>query len=339
MKKMLSLLLALLLLAALCGCGSVAYQNTAGAAPEPVAAAPAAGNSFGGFAMSESYMLASDASAEIAFDAEMDAPAGVSGAALPDIDPEKIIYSANATVETTDFDGTLARLQELVQSFGGFVESSSLNGSNYYSQARGNASTRSAEYSLRVPSSRFSELMGSLSTLGNVPYTSTYTENISAQYYDLNARLEACRTQETRLLEMMEKAETVSDIVVIEDRLTELRYQIESMQSTLNGWDRQVSYSSVYLSVREVTVYTPEAKLSYGQELALALRNGLRSAGQFLKDLLVFLVEALPTLLILVPLVWLIVFVIVRLIRRRKRKKAEKRAAALQQAEIGENEN
>ena len=45
--------------------------------------------------------------------------------------------------------------------------------------------------------------MGSLSTLGNVPYSYTYTENVSAQYYDVQSRLTAYKTQETRLLEMM----------------------------------------------------------------------------------------------------------------------------------------
>ena len=334
MKKTLSLLLAVLLLAALCGCGSKA-ANTSASYRESYVSAPAAApnDAYGGFAMTaeEAGYAYDTAEAEMPYPEPGEPASGAD--ALPDLDPEKIIYSASATVETTDFDATLSRLRELVKSVGGFVESSSLNGANYYTQARGNASTRSAEYYLRIPSDRFSELMSSLSTLGNIPYTNTYTENISAQYYDLEARLNACRVQETRLLEMMELAESVSDVIVIEDRLTELRYQIESMQSTLNSWDRQVSYSSVSLSIREVTVYTPEATLTYGQELALALKNGLRSAGQFVKDLLVFLAEALPTLLVLVPIVWLIVFVIRRLRRRRKAKKAAKLAAKQQQAE------
>ena len=287
MKKTLSLLLAALLMFALCACGSAntaasapsaAYDmaTTEAAYPEPEEAAE-----YGGFAVAAGTQLETG-----------------SGAA-PEGSPEKLIYSASATVETTEFDQTVEKLTALVAEYGGFVESSSINGSNYYSQSRGYSSERYASYVIRVPSDRFSTLMSSLSTLGNVPYSHTYTENITAQYYDTDARLTAYKTQETRLLEMMEIAETVEDLISIEEKLTELRYKIESLQSTLNNWDRQVSYSSLNLEVQEVIEYTPESRMSYGQELALALTNGLKRTGEFFKDLLLTLVGALPALVIL----------------------------------------
>ena len=287
MKKTLSLLLAALLLFALCACGSA---NTAASAPSAAydmatteAAYPEAEEAaeYGGFAVAAGTQLETG-----------------SGAA-PEGSPEKLIYSASATVETTEFDQTVEKLTALVAEYGGFVESSSINGSNYYSQSRGYSSERYASYVIRVPSDKFSTLMGNLSTLGNVPYSHTYTENITAQYYDTDARLTAYKTQETRLLEMMEIAETVEDLISIEEKLTELRYKIESLQSTLNNWDRQVSYSSLNLEVQEVIEYTPESRMSYGQELALALTNGLKRTGEFFKDLLLTLVGALPALVIL----------------------------------------
>ena len=227
-------------------------------------------------------------------------------------------------METTEFELTLEKLQGLVQQYGGFIESSSINGSNYYSQSRGYAGNRSANYTIRIPSARFSELMGNLSALGNVPYTYTYTENITSRYYDVQARLTAYETQEQRLLEMMEMAETVSDVIVIEDRLTELRYQIESLQSSLNNWDRQVSYSTVNVNINEVTVYTPEAKLSYGQRLGLAIRSGLQSTAEFFSDFLLWFLEALPALVILAVLIVLVVIIIRR---ARKKRRASKEAA------------
>lgn len=287
MKKTLSLLLAALLVFALCACGSA---NTAASAPSAAydmatteAAYPEAEEAaeYGGFAAAAGTQLETG-----------------SGAA-PEGSPEKLIYSASATVETTEFDQTVEKLSALVAQYGGFVESSSINGSNYYSQSRGYSSERYASYVIRVPSDRFSTLMSSLSALGNVPYSHTYTENITAQYYDTDARLTAYKTQETRLLEMMEIAETVEDLISIEEKLTELRYKIESLQSTLNNWDRQVSYSSLNLDVQEVIEYTPESRMSYGQELALALTNGLKRTGEFFKDLLLTIVGALPALVIL----------------------------------------
>ena len=204
-----------------------------------------------------------------------------------------------------------------------------MSGSNYYQKARGNASTRDASYTLRIPSARFQALMDSLSELGNIPYSHIYTENVTSQYYDAQAHLKAYQTQENRLLEMMELAETVEDVIIIEDRLTELRYQIEALQSRLNNWDRRVSYSTVSLTVKEVREYTPEEKVNptYGEELAQALKDGLENAGQFLKDLLVFLVEILPVLIILVPVIWLVVWLLRKLVRKISAKSAARKEA------------
>ena len=311
MKKALSLLLAALLVFALCACGSADTPSSAPAASYDMAytedAFPAEAEEYGGFAVTGGTQLESG-----------------SGAA-PEGSPEKLIYSASATVETTEFDGTIEKLSALVEQYGGFVESSSVNGSNYYTQSRGYSSTRCASYVIRVPSDKFSALMGSLSTLGNVPYSHTYTENITAQYYDTDARLTAYQAQEARLLEMMEAAKTVEDLIAIEEKLTELRYQIESLQSTLKNWDRQVAYSTLDLEVQEVVEYTPESRMSYGQELALALSSGLKRTGEFFKDLLLAIVGALPALVILAVVLAILIPVWKK---RRKARKARKNPPA-----------
>lgn len=311
MKKALSLLLAALLVFALCACGSADTASSAPAASYDMAvteaAYPAEAEEYGGFAVTGGTQLESGSGA---------APKG---------SPEKLIYSASATVETTEFDGTIEKLSALVEQYGGFVESSSVNGSNYYTQSRGYSSTRYASYVIRVPSEKFSALMGSLSTLGNVPYSHTYTENITAQYYDTDARLTAYQTQEARLLEMMEAAKTVEDLIAIEEKLTELRYQIESLQSTLKNWDRQVAYSTLDLEVQEVVEYTPESRMSYGQELALALCSGLKRTGEFFKDLLLAIAGALPALVILAVVLAILIPVWKK---RRKARKARKNPPA-----------
>ena len=90
-----------------------------------------------------------------------------------------------------------------------------------------------------------------------------------------------------------------------------------------------MSYSTISLSVKEVREYTPEEKVnpSYGEELKQALKDGLHSAGQFLKELLVFLVQVLPVLIILIPIVWLVIWLLGKLIRKLTAKAAAKREA------------
>ena len=329
MKKITALLLALLLTLSLCACGSAkSGADTGMPRPEPVSAAgsyyaadaaPAMAYeeaAVNGFAMADAGVYTE------AKEAEKDGE-------TPAENPEKIIYSSDVTVETTDFDASLAKIDELMAACGGWVESSSVNGANYYNKSRGFTSTRSANYTLRIPSERFNELMNSLSSLGNIPYTHTYTENVTAQYYDTEAHLLAYQTQEARLLEMMEKAETVEDIVILEDRLTELRWRIESLQSTLKNWDRRVSYSSVYLELREVQEYTPEAvmKISYGQRLWRSLKDGLKGVAEFFEDLLLWFVGALPSLVILAALVLVLRRPVAKALARSREKWAAKKAA------------
>lgn len=330
MKKTLSLLLALLMLLTLCACGSSAKYGSSAPAAEPQAAAmdtaPSMRNeSYDAAAIAEENGFAAAGSTLMA-DGGSEAPSDAGDA---DVNPDKIIYSGDATVETTDFDGTVAAVAELVKSYQGWIESSSVNGANYYSRARGYSADRSASYTLRIPSERFSELMTNLSTLGNVPYTYIYTENVTAQYYDTQARLTAYQTQEARLLEMMEKAETVEDVIAIEEKLTELRYQIESLQSSLNNWDRRVNYSTLCLNIQEVQEYTPEkeSKISYGRELWLALTGALKDTGNFFKDLLVFLVSALPAIVILAVLFFALRPAVKKAAAKKRAKKTEKTSA------------
>lgn len=302
-RRFSALLLALALCLSLCGCAS----KSGGSAQRRSADSGAAYKT----EYSQPAMAAYEA-------ADMDYEAGFGvmnnsvaasrgddgGSGAPEENPEKIIYSGDATVETTEFEKSIAALEEMIAREGGFIESSSVNGSNYYDSSRGYTSRRSASYTLRIPSEKFASLMGSLSDIGNVPYTHTYTENVTAQYYDVQARLKALQAQETRLLEMMELAKTVEDIITIEDKLSDVRYRIDSLQSSLNNWDRRVAYSSLNITVKEVQVYTPETvtKITYGEELRRAFTDALSDAGQFFKDLLVWFVSAIPTLVILAVL-------------------------------------
>ena len=330
MKKIAALALALVMILSLSACGSSSAKSAArdsGYSASP-AAAPAPNGGYAADSYWEEPMMPMEyAEAETAAGGLADRDGGLTASGAPsagDIAVDKIIYSASATVETTDFDGTLKKLEEMIAQVGGFVESSSVSGNNYSSVSRGYASRRSADYRIRIPSARFASVMNALSELGNVPYSNTYTENITSQYYDTQARLEAYRAQEQSLLEMMRRAENVKDLLEIQEQLTEVRYRIESLQSTLTNWDRQVSFSTVNLTVQEVQEYTPEAKLSFGAQLKLAASRGLKSIGEFFRDLTLWLVEALPALILLAVVIVLVVL----LVRRIRRKRAAKRAQA-----------
>lgn len=235
---------------------------------------------------------------------------------------EKMIYSAWANIETLEFDETLQKTDEMISSFGGFIESSSVTGVDYRSSYYGYSVTRTAEYCIRVPAANYAGMNDALSTLGNVTYRTSAADNVTTQFYDVESRLKTYRTEEERLLSMLEKAETVEDMLAIEDRLSTVRYQIESLTTSLNSWQRQVDYSTINLVIYEVFELTqePVVQKTYWQELSGALENTMNAMAWFFKQLLIIVLCAIPVL----AMPGAIALVVWR-ITARKRKKADNR--------------
>jgi len=234
---------------------------------------------------------------------------------------DKIIYSGAATVETRKFDDAVSGLVKLVSDSGGFVENSSIFGASYdeTGEQRG---YRTAQYTVRVPAEKFKSVSDSLKTLGNVTQTNTQAENITMQYTDAASHLDALKTQETRLLELLAKAQSMDDILKIEEQLSNVRYQIESLTSQLKNWDNEVSYSTLNVSIDEVAYYSKDGAngSSYGKQLGEAFVQSLYGVGRFFKAALKFLVGAVPVLAVLAGGSVLIVWIV----KKAKKRKSEK---------------
>ena len=313
MKRTVTILLLFAILTmALTGCGSSGASGNADYAP------------------AEAAYEEADWDAEEAAPAAVDTESAASGIteapATGDL-AEKIIYSAYAEVETTSFDEAVETVYRLMDRFGAFLENSSVTGSNINDNYYGSRSSRTADFTLRVPKEKYSAMTGALGDVGNVTYLSSSAENITAQYTDTQSRLAAYETEETRLLEILSQAETVEDMIVIEERLSQIRYEKEWLTSQLKNWDNQVDYSTVTIHLQEVRVLTPEPEPepeTYGQKLISGFVSTLKWVGEALKTLFLLFVSALP---VLIPLA-VIVLVLVLVIRRKQNKNAASRKQA-----------
>ena len=251
---------------------------------------------------------------------------------------EKMIYSASATVETTDFEKSVEAVYDLVESYGGFLESSYITGQRLRYQWENYTPTRTASFTIRVPAESFTSMKSALSGVGNVVDVRDWAENITAQYYDTQSRLDTYRLEQERVMAMMEKAETVSDMLELESRLSEIRYQIESLESTLRNWQRQVDYSTVNLTVEEVqrlTVVEPE-KRSYWQRVGDGFMQSIEDIGYNISEMFIDFVAAIPALVILAVVIVVIV-IIVRVSIKRSRAKKMKKFAEQQNAPVNKD--
>ena len=234
---------------------------------------------------------------------------------------EKIIYSAEVQIETKDFETSIQAVERMVEEYKGFFESSSVSGNSYSDEYYGYTGSRYAEYVIRIPVESYDQVTGSLDAIGNVLNVYSYTDNITEQFYDSQSRLEAYEIEEERLLSMLEQAETVTDMLDIESRLSQVRYEIESLETRLRNWQNQIDYSTVRLYIREVRTLTEreDPDRSYWQQLGDGFVDTLEDVGGFFKDLFRVIVSGLP----IIVLVAVAVVVVVVLIRRRRKKRAD----------------
>ena len=241
----------------------------------------------------------------------------------------KLIKNVDMNVETREYDKLLASVENKVTELGGYIESlDAYNGSSYYNYR----STRNANMTIRIPKDRLDEFLNTVSDLGNVTSRSENVQDVTLTYVDLESHRDALQTEQERLLQLLEQAESIEDIITIEQRLSDVRYQLESMESQLRSYDNQVDYSTVYLYIDEVEVYTPVEEETAWERISAGFMDSLKSIGEGMKEAAIWFVIHIPYLVI-----WAIVIVILVLILK-KIKKRTKRIRAVEQKRKAEEE-
>lgn len=217
---------------------------------------------------------------------------------------EKIIYSGSVYLETTEFDQAVAALDQAVEEFGGFVQSSNMTGSTYYEENSVAVRDRRAYYTVRIPAEKFDAFMASTEGIGNVINSGRTAENVTSQYTDYEARLTSLNTQEERLLTMLAQSEDLESLIALEARLSEVRYEIESIERSLRNLDQKISFSTVDLEIQEVELYTPTVTVqrSFGEKLSDSFAKGWRRFGRQCQNFVIDLAGSVPTILVLVVL-------------------------------------
>ncbi len=223
----------------------------------------------------------------------------------------KIIYTADMSLETKEFDEAQQALEDVVNELGGYFESRSVNQGGHY---------RSLDCTVRVPVKNFITFLDRAGETAHVTNRSEYLEDVSEAYYDQEARLATQRIKLERLQELLGKAENMADIITIESAISETELQIEYLTGSLRQYDSQINYSTVSIYLREVYRLSTdeEAPVTFGDRLASAFSSGLSSGVANLDDFAIFVARNWLSLLILIAV---IAAAVLFFRRRRSRKK------------------
>ncbi len=171
--------------------------------------------------------------------------ADTEAAYTPESVDRKIIYTASLSLHVEEVREAGEAIQVLVEGMGGNVTDSNITrGSNSYT----------GWFTLRVPVDQFQLAMTELKAL-SVYVDSEYSnaQDVTEYYMDLETRLTNKQAEEAQYLEILTRAQTVTEILSVTAYLSDVRYEIESIQGQINYYDSQTDYSTitVYLSEDE----------------------------------------------------------------------------------------
>lgn len=242
----------------------------------------------------------------------------------------KLIRTVNLDVETMEFDNMLSYVQNRTAELGGYVESmNAYNGSrynNYSYNTTGYVNDRTASLKLRIPKENLDVFLSEVAENGNIINRSEQEIDVTLDYVDLDSHKAVLLAEQERLLTFMEQAETMEDIIVLESRLSEIRYQIESMESRLRTFDNQIEYSTVYIGITEVVELTPvqTKEQTTWERISEGFMHSLKSIGNGIKEFFVGLVIISPYLVMLAVIVLFIVGITLFSIKKSTKKRLEK---------------
>ena len=302
-KRMLALLLTVMMVTALftgCGASSEAFDNGM---------------------MKEEAKVEAPAAGELTY--------GVSNSVTDSVSTDqKLIKRVYMDTETEDLESLLPVIAAKIVELGGYVERQELYNGSIQSAYR----SRSVFMTVRIPANRLGEFTSQVEGVSNVVNYTENTDDVTLKYVDTESRVKALQVEQERLLELLAKAENMSDLLEIESRLTDVRYELESYASQLRALDNKVSYATVELNVRQVRVYTEVEPQTVWQRISGGFGENLREIGEDLTDFFVWITVYSPQLIF-----WALVIGGVMLLLRRRFRKTPAKKAPVNNPEKNEN--
>ena len=236
------------------------------------------------------------------------------------IEGRKIIRNGYVNLEVDSFENVYDEIIFLTEASGGFIQNSNTGKQYYGGMENGNTLLR-GNLDIRIPEESFLSVYNKIKELGEVNDSSIGGSDITFQYNDVASQIDNLEVQEARLREIMEKAETVEDLLQVERELNRVRTEIDRMTGMIKNWDNLVNYSTINVSLTEIEPKSTEIEGFENDFWVKAKREFVKSINQVIslsQNLFVWIISIIPFLVILGILI-IILAVLVRRIRKSKK--------------------
>ena len=230
----------------------------------------------------------------------------------------KIIYSSSYSIHTTEFEKTVSALDALCQKYGAYYENSETYGT------KENAN-RNGSFTVRVPVQNYNAFKSETGNIGVVVRSSENNRDVTENYIDTEARLASAKVREERLIAILEKADTLDDVLLLEAELADVRYEIESLSGSLRKYDSLISYSTISVNINEVIepVEIKPIPKTFSQKISASVSDGFDDFSRDMEYLFLDVLYNLPGIIIFIVTIVIICVIIKIVIRKIKKKFAD----------------
>jgi len=240
----------------------------------------------------------------------------------PNVDSNKsrlLIRTVNMSVETKELDKVKTDLEIIVETDGGYIESSNMNGTGK------DKNLRTLTYTIRVPADQLDTVIAAVGNSCTVLSSNENSTDVTLEYVDTQAKIESLRVEYDQLMKLLKEANDLDTIIVLQNRITDVRYEIESYESRIRVLENQVTYATLHLTIREVleeTVVEPAHIPTFGEQIAEQFKETWENTKEFGKNLVLVIIACLPGIIFL-GINAIIVVIIIKSIKKKRRNKAK----------------
>lgn len=220
---------------------------------------------------------------------------------------QKLIKKASVRLETKNADELIKNINSQISSLKGYTESLSQSKHDEY---------LSIETNVCVPAEKLDEFLDFLEKSGTITSKNVETADVTDDYTDTESQIKALETEEKALLGILEKCENVQDTMNVQERLTSVRGELESLKSQKKNYDQRIAYSEVLINISEVE-RVKKTPTSFGSQVSEKFSESLYNIGQFFRNLGVFVLGASPYFIIAA----VVIVVAVIIIKKKRNKK------------------
>lgn len=233
---------------------------------------------------------------------------------------KKIIENFNIGINTEHFDHSRQKLEEIAQQSGGFISTFEVYTSMHREKG---TKTRTATITVKIPSENSAGYLETLHELGEIYNESKTMDDITKEYADIEIEIRNFEEAEKRYLVLYQKAESIEDMLRVENELSRLRNLIDTRKAMLINYDYKVMYSTFYINLNEVVEIKPVVSVEPGmwERAKDGFVEGLNAVISGAQNVFVYLVSIIPALIVTIVLL-VIALLIVTMIRKKYKKRA-----------------